>query len=244
MSRTNLDTGLRNLQDQMIQLALEVEKALNTILRSLETGKHDPLLQVIENAFCIDSLCAMTQQQALRLLILQQPLGGQDLRFLTATLFISENLNHIKDALVQIARTLLEATSLYHQTVSSSPYAVDGNAVDQQGHLTDVFILRGLLFLGREIEHILATARVAFTQRDAVMAHTIEAEQDLVVLRYAPICQNIMEMQAQMSAHATDQRDASFLQRITCLLWIAHKLAEIATYVTHSCQRIIFIVEG
>ena len=31
---------------------------------------------------------------------------------------------------------------------------------------------------------------------------------------------------------------------MTFLLWIAHKLAEMATHVADTCQRVIFIVEG
>jgi hypothetical protein len=31
---------------------------------------------------------------------------------------------------------------------------------------------------------------------------------------------------------------------MTLLLWIAHKLAEMATHVADICQRVIFIVEG
>ena len=40
------------------------------------------------------------------------------------------------------------------------------------------------------------------------------------------------------------QHDTSFVQRMTLLLWIAHKLAEMATHVADICQRVIFIVEG
>ncbi len=170
-----------------------------------------PLHQVIENNFRVDALCDAVQQQALRLLILQQPLGGQDLRFLTAALYIIYNLNRIEDTIAQIAKTLLQVASLYNQTVSSSLYAVDGNAVDQSGLLTDVFILCGILLLGQEIQHILVTVRVAFTQLNVVMARTVESEQDLVASRYAPICQDIMEIQAQMPSLSIGQRDASFL---------------------------------
>jgi len=58
------------------------------------------------------------------------------------------------------------------------------------------------------------------------------------------VCRDIMDLQAQHVALPAPQRDATFVQRITYLLWIAHKLAEIATHVHNICQRIIFIVEG
>lgn len=244
MPRTNLDTGLRELHSQILTLAWAVEAAFTSTLKALELGEHHHLPQIIEQNVSIDAMCEVAQQQALRLLILQQPLGGQDLRFLTAALYISDNYGRLGDAVVHMSRTLLQAASLYQQTVGPSRYSVDGNAVDPQGHLTDVFLLRGLLVLGQEIEHVLMRTREAFVQRDAVRARRIEAEQDFVELRYAPICRDIMQIQAQISVSSAYRADATFLQRITSLLWIAHTLAEMASYLSNTCKRIIFIVEG
>ena len=76
-------------------------------------------------------------------------------------------------------------------------------------------LLRGLLVLGGEIRYILHQAMEAFVQRDAVIARTVENDQDLVELRYAPLCQDIMDMQAQHTAFPAAQQDATFVQRIT-----------------------------
>lgn len=244
MPRTVLDEGLRNLHTQMIHLAQEVESAFIATLTALETGEHQGLPPLIAHGFSIHRMCAVTEQQALRLLILQQPLAGPDLRFLTASLFMSDHLGHLEDAVVQIAETLLRAASLHHQTVGSPLYSIEGNAVDQQGRPTEVLILRGLLLLGQEIQYLFSATIEALAQRDAVKARTIESEHSFVELRYAPICQDIQEMQAQMSGISSHQHDSSLLQRLTSLLWIAHKLAEMATFLTTICIRIIFIREG
>ena len=244
MPRTNLDKGLQGLQAHMVQLGSHVEDALAETLQALETGNHTSLHVVIEADASIDALSAAAEEQALRILILQQPLGGQDLRLLTAALYISNHLGQIEDAIVEVAQTLLRAATLYRQTVGPTLYSVHASPVDQQGRLTDAFLLRGLLVLGGEIRYILRQAMEAFVQRDAVIARTVGNDQDLVELRYAPLCRDIMDMQAQHIAISAPQRDATFVQRITYLLWIAHKLAEMATHVHNICKRIIFIVKG
>ncbi|HEY3993051.1 MAG TPA: PhoU domain-containing protein [Ktedonobacteraceae bacterium] len=244
MPRTVLDEGLQNLRSQMLQVAREVEHALLTTLTALKTGEHQMLPPIIAHDFSIDRMCAVTEQQALRLLILQQPLGGPDLRFLTAALFINDHFASMGDTVVQIAETLLQAASLHHRTVQAPSYSIEGSAVDQQGLLTEVFILRGLLLLGKEIQSIFSTTIEAFTLQDVVKARTIENERSFVERRYTPICQDIQQMQASLAGISSQQRDAFLLQRLTSLLWIAHKLAEMATSIAAICKRIIFIVEG
>ncbi len=244
MPRTNLNKGLQELQTLIAQLGSDLKETLAQTLLSIANGEQQQLYQIMSDNTKITLLCTEAEKRALRLLILQQPLGGQDLRFLTATLYISDHLGSIENAIVQIAHSLIQATSLYHQTAANtSLYSIEGNSVDLQGNLTDVIILRGLLSLGKEIEHILSTMMEAFAKRDSMLAQTIQAE-NLVTLRYEPICQDIIKMQTHNSASQVMPNDATYVQRITCLLWIAHKLAEIATHVTNICKRITFIVEG
>ena len=244
MPRTNLDAGLQELRMQVMQVSLQLEDSLAKTLKAVETGDHTSLPWIVDADGTIDMLCATTERQALRLLILQQPLGGQDLRFLTAALHISADLSLIGNALVEVAQTLPRAATLYHETAGQVMYSAHAMPVDHQGLLTDAFILRGLLVLGGEIQYILRQAMEAFDRRNVIIAKSIVSERDLVELRYAPLCKEIMEMQAQHTAVPSSQGDATFVQRMTYLLWIAHKFAEMSTHVADVCQRVIFIVEG
>ena len=76
----------------MMHVGFQVDDSLTKSLEALETGNHSSLLLIVEADESIDALCALAERQALRLLILQQPLGGQDLRLLTAALHISADL--------------------------------------------------------------------------------------------------------------------------------------------------------
>ena len=86
MPRTNLDLGLQELQRQMRKLDEHVNDMLAKTLKVLETGDHLSLPRVIESTIPLHVFSTATEQQALRLLILQQPLGEQDLRLLMAVL--------------------------------------------------------------------------------------------------------------------------------------------------------------
>lgn len=244
MPRTKLDAGLKELQTQMKQVGSCVEDSLSKTLKAVETGNHTSLPLIIEADDTIDMLCAATERQAIRLLILQQPLGGQDLRFLTAALHVSADLSSIGNAIVEIARTLPQAAALFHNITGQARYSIHDMPVDQKGYLTDAFILRGLLVLGGEIQYILRQAMEAFVLRNAVIAKGVVGERDLVKVRYTPLCEEIMDMQSQHASLPAPQQDVTYVQRMTYLLWIAHKFAEMATHVADICQRVIFIVEG
>ncbi len=245
MPRTNLDKGMLELHTSMIQLGSRVETAFAQTLSTLETGNLAVLHSVITDDSLIDTLAAQTERQAIRLLILQQPLAGQDMRLLTSSLYLSDDLGRIGDAIVSIAEALLHLTELYQQTGDAhEAYTIHSTPIDSSGHLKDAFILRSLLDLGQELQHVLKQTLEAFIQRDSALAKAIEAEKTLVSLRYFPLCDDILTMQAKASALSTLQTDASILQRATYLLWIAQKLEQISGYTASMRKRIIYIVEG
>jgi phosphate transport system protein len=252
MQRTNLDRGLQELHTQVVHLGSRVERSLAKTLKSLETGDHTSLPLLIESSSLMLTLCTATEQRTLRLLILQQPLGGRDLRYLTAAFHLAIELGWIGEATVEMAQALLRAAALYQlaralsQRNSSSPYSVDLSPLDPEGNITDSFILRGLLNLGTEVHYILRTTLEAFRRSDADLAREVvgAGEQSLVDLRYLPLCQDILTMLAKASALSALQYDASLLQRASYLLWIAHLLQQMGNHATNIGKQIIFIEEG
>ena len=102
MPRTTLDTGLRELHSQILTLAWAVEAAFTSTLKALELGEHHRLPQIIEQNVSIDAMCEVAQQQALRLLILQQPSVDRDLRFLTR--------RHCISAIIMVALAMPSST--------------------------------------------------------------------------------------------------------------------------------------
>src|SRR5438876_10537641 len=112
MTRTLLDRELQGLDSQIIQLGNLVDDALATSLEALETGDLAKSGLVIEADATIDSLRAAIEEHTIRLLTLQQPLGGRDLRYLTSALSIAGDLERTGDGAAGIAQIILRMPPL------------------------------------------------------------------------------------------------------------------------------------
>src|SRR6202049_3707662 len=107
MARTQLDKELQVLDSQIMQLGCLVDDALEKALQALESGDLAKSGMVIEADTIIDSLRAAIEEHAVRLLTLQQPLGGRDLRLLTSVLSIAGDLERAGDGAAGTAQIYL-----------------------------------------------------------------------------------------------------------------------------------------
>src|SRR5712692_5498997 len=112
MMRTLLDKELRELDTQILHLGSLVDDALAKALEALETADQAKSGMVIEADAIIDSLRAAIEEHTIRLLTLQQPLGGRDLRFLTSALSVASDLERTGDGAAGIAQIILRMTPL------------------------------------------------------------------------------------------------------------------------------------
>jgi phosphate transport system protein len=249
MTRKILDAELHVLDEQIIRLGSLVDEALETALQALETGDLAQAGKVIEADTLIDSLRVAVEEHTIRLLTLQQPLGGRDLRYLTSALSIASDLERIGDGAEGIAQILLRLAPLHPNTAQvqierSLADAVELNSTGEVGQVTEASILRGILDLGQEARRVLQGAMKAFADRDANAARSIWDEDDVVDVRYHEVRHDLMAMLAGARAIPALQQDHFILQRATYLFWIAHKLERVGDHATNICERILFIVEG
>src|SRR5258708_6828413 len=107
MARTVLDQELQELDAQIVRLGNMVDDALAKALDALETGDMARAGMVIEADALVDSLRAAVEEHTVRLLTLQQPLGGRDLRYLTSVFSIVGDLERIGDGAAGFAHNLL-----------------------------------------------------------------------------------------------------------------------------------------
>src|SRR6266699_4236535 len=240
MARTVLDKELRELDAQIIQLGKDVDDAFETVLKALETGDQAQAGMVIEADAIIDSLRMAIEEHTIRLLTLQQPLGGRDLRFLTSTLSIAGDLERAGDGAAGIAQIILRMTPLRSDALQVDIQARPHGNVQ----ITESSILNSILDLGREARRVLKGTMEAFANRDARAARYIWEEDDVVDVRYHLLRHDLMALMEGAHAIPALQNDSRILQRATYLLWIAHKLERVADHCTNICERIVFIVEG
>lgn len=242
MSRALLDKELHELDTQIIHLGSLVDEALGLALEALETGDLAKAGMVIEADTIIDSLRAAIEEHTIRLLTLQQPLGGRDLRLLTSALSIAGDLERTGDGAAGIAQIILRMTPL--RSSNAPQVKIEVIPADEDDQITEASVLNGMLELGREARRVLQGTMEAFATRDAEAARFIWEEDDVVDVRYHLVRHDLMAMLEGARAIPALQNDARILQRATYLLWIAHKLERIADHCTNVCERIVFIVEG
>jgi phosphate transport system protein len=245
VTRTILDKELQELDEQIIRLGSLVDDALAKALESLETGDIAKAGLVIEADAIIDSLRVAVEEHSIRLLTLQQPLGGRDLRYLTSALSIAGDLERTGDGAAGIAQIILRMTPLHSSARSEITVTHKAEAIAQDGaEITEPSILRGILDLGAEARRVLQGTMDAFARRDVDAARNIWEEDDVVDVRYHLVRHDLMTMLAGAHAIPALQNDALILQRATYLLWIAHKLERVADHSSNICERIVFILEG
>ncbi len=245
MARTILDKELQELNDQITKLGALVDDALAIALEALETGDLAKSGMVIEADAIIDSLRAAIEEHTIRLLTLQQPLGGRDLRFLTSALSIAGDLERTGDGAAGIAQIILRMTPLR----SSNGALIVAKVNSQEaGHgsseISEVSVLHGTLELGKEARRVLQGTMDAFARHDAAAARYIWEEDDVVDVRYHLVRHDLMSMLEGGQAIPALQSDSRILQRATYMLWIAHKLERVGDHCSNVCERIVFIEEG
>src|SRR6266568_2804244 len=249
MPRKILDKELQVLDEQIIRLGALVDNALETALQALETGDLAQAGKVIEADTLIDSLRVAVEEHSIRLLTLQQPLGGRDLRYLTSALSIASDLERVGDGAEGIAQILLRLSPLRSNTAQVTIARSLGDAVEptprgEDGQVTEASIVRGILDLGQEARRVLQGTMEAFANRDVNAARFIWEEDDVVDVRYHLVRHDLMAMLEGARAIPALRNDSRILQRATYMLWIAHKLERVADHCTNICERIVFIVEG
>src|SRR5579859_2596041 len=174
MTRSILDTELQQLDEQIIHLGTLVDEALDKVLEALETGDLAKSGLVIESDAAVDSLRAAVEEHAIRLLTLQQPLFGRDLRYLASTLSIASDLERMGDATEGIAQIILRMSPLQSntsfQTAHTAKTAPFGNA---SNYLTEQSARHSLIELGREAQRVLKGTMKAFAERNSKAARYI-----------------------------------------------------------------------
>jgi len=239
MTRSILDRELQELDEQIRRLGALVDEALDNVLVALETGDLAKVGLVIESDTVIDSLRAAVEEHTIRLLTLQQPLFGHDLRYLTSALAIASDLERMGDGAEGIAQIILRMIPLQ----SGAPIHV-AHSGGTSGNVTEQSVRHSLIELGREAQRVLRGTMKAFAGRNSKAARYIWEEDDVVDVRYHLVRHDLMAMMVGAHAIPALQHDAKVLQRATYLLWIAHKLERIGDHCSNICERVVFTAEG
>ena len=250
MPRTTLDRELQALHEQLLAIGFQVTSHLQQLLLILETGNQQAVDAIISLEPAIDSLALAAEEQTLRLLILQQPLGGQDLRFLKSALHIEMEFRRVGTVMGEMGQLLhtyllspgSTLAQIRMQKLSLQTDAI--SALDHSGYVTEIFVLRGLLNFGQAAQHLLQETIQALAQKSAVQSEAVRQEYVFLEQRHQQLSQDLMLMLLKDPALSALQRDSSVLQRIAQLLWMAHEMKQLARCAEAISTHVLFIVKG
>jgi len=243
MARTILDAQLHEISTETIKLGNLVATALSQVLQALQSRDQALYSQVIESDKAIDILRFEVEQLAFRSLMLQQPLGGRDLRFLTSIPKIASHLERIGDNATGIAKLLLLMAPLHTLNTNHFQSSPSAQKPLSDHTITEDSIVSKLFDLGQEVYLLLQGTMHAFEQNDAHAARKIWQEDDMVDVRYHLVRYDLMTMLTSIHAVPALKHDSHALQRMTYWLWIAHKLERAGDHCTNICEHIAFFIE-
>lgn len=249
--RTILDRQLQDVSEQILHMSALVDEAFSQGLAALTWRDGCFCEAAIASKASIESARRDIEQQAFRILTLQQPIGGRDLRFLTTTPAIATELERIAEGGVEASRVLLQLFSLMDPSADSTrDAAIPGTntAYDRKPLLmaskAEEVAIADLLTLGKAAMRILGATLQAFAARDALVARTIYQEDSAIDEQYGHIRDELIALLTGVHTMPEMPYDERFPLRLTHLLWIADRLKRIAGYCAAICERTVFIAEG
>jgi phosphate transport system protein len=107
----HFDEELQHLKEQLLLMGGYVETAIDKSIRALTERNSDLAQGVIDEDKQVDDLELDVDNICLRLLALYQPTAA-DLRFITASILINNNLERMADQAVNIAERVVELNEL------------------------------------------------------------------------------------------------------------------------------------
>jgi len=107
----HFDEELQHLKEQLLLMGGYVETAIDKSIRALTERNSDLAQEVIDEDKQVDDLEIDVDNICLRLLALYQPTAA-DLRFITASILINNNLERMADQAVNIAQRVIDLNEL------------------------------------------------------------------------------------------------------------------------------------
>lgn len=164
----HLDQDLAGIRQDLLRMGGRVEEMIGGVLRTIAQSSHESADSVIRADAAVDQLEKQIDEECIEIMARHQP-AASDLRFLTATMKIANDLERVGDSAKNIARSLK---------------SVDG--------LIDDTMRERLSRLGRLAEEMLGQSLDAFVRRDSRMASDVWQRDDEVDEIHAQIYEDLL----------------------------------------------------
>jgi len=152
----HFDEELKLLKEKLLQMSGLVEEAISMAIQALMERDRDLCQKVIKNDDPINMLEIEIDDLCLKLLALHQPQAG-DLRFITSTMKINNDLERIGDLAVNIAQRAMDLMKV-----------------------PPLKSLSGISEMAKEAQGMLRDSLNAFVEKDSVLALAVCKRDDIV----------------------------------------------------------------
>jgi len=238
MTRTVLDRQLQDLSEQLLHMWSLSDQAFKEGLEALQRRDPSRCQAAMSYKPLIEAAHADIEERAFRVLCLQQPLGGRDLRFVTAVPAIAAEVDRIGEGGVEAARLLMQILSLREHPANSNREVFSIARETEAGAMAD------LVEFGKEARRVLGATLKAFAARDARSATLMWQGNELIPQHYAQVQDELIDLLAKMHTIPGLCDDEESPRRIAYLLLLAHRLARVADHCNSIYERTVFIAEG
>ncbi|EKB55577.1 phosphate signaling complex protein PhoU [Falseniella ignava] len=214
--RKSFQNELEQYRDHLTYIANAANEAIYKAIQSL--NQHDQVLaeEVVNGDLKINTLAIQIEQEAYRIIALQQPVAS-DLRKVFAVLLASSDIERLADHASNIAGTVIR-----RQNIPMVREAAIDEIINQMADIVKV---------------MLSDAIEAFIQEDATKARE-------VALRDNEVDRLLKEVYDQTNHLMLTHTDEDRIEIARDYVIIAKALERMGDYVTNICERIVYMESG
>ena len=214
--RKSFQNELEQYRDHLTYIANAANEAIYKAIQAL--NQHDQVLaeEVVNGDLKINTLAIQIEQEAYRIIALQQPVAS-DLRKVFAVLLASSDIERLADHASNIAGTVIRRQNI--------PMVREAEIDDIINRMADV------------VKVMLSDAIEAFIQEDATKARE-------VALRDNEVDRLLKEVYDQTNHLMLTHTDEDRIEIARDYVIIAKALERMGDYVTNICERIVYMESG
>lgn len=214
--RKSFQNELEQYRDHLTYIANAANEAIYKAIQAL--NQHDQVLaeEVVNGDLKINTLAIQIEQEAYRIIALQQPVAS-DLRKVFAVLLASSDIERLADHASNIAGTVIR-----RQNIPMVREAAIDEIINQMADIVKV---------------MLSDAIEAFIQEDATKARE-------VALRDNEVDRLLKEVYDQTNHLMLTHTDEDRIEIARDYVIIAKALERMGDYVTNICERIVYMESG
>ncbi|MGX7092104.1 phosphate signaling complex protein PhoU [Hutsoniella sourekii] len=212
--RETFDTELQKFTDNLYRLGNAANESVHRAMQAYNNNDKELAHEVVADDLRINALTVDIEQEAYRLIVLQQPVA-QDLRKIFTVLQASSDIERLADHAASISKQIIRRKGTQHDQVED----IDSLINEMGQHVTEM------------ISEVLEAYRNEDVQAAREIAHKDRQVDEILKQVYKLVSSHMKE-------------DTSLVGVGISYIGIANSLERIGDYVTNICERILYLHSG